>query len=337
MTAQKDLKHIIRDRQAKTGESYTAARAHVMHERASRLGLEPDTPVSVARSRVDAIILKVGAQSVRVRIPGEPGQLTFRSSDAQAVVPGHVVTLVIEKRWTWLGDAYASGRIENPRIDVAKLGLEPLPLHKGHLLDLREAYEPFRSPDPYAPLWRKLTAKPRMSYEMDGIAWGDLPGSGSNDNPTCDASDLISQGDSEGAREILMNVLHRDLRCLDAHGLLGVIEFDRSPERALVHYEIAVQIGELSLPPGFDGVLEWGRLYNRAFLRCLKGYALCLWRLGEPGKAQKVFRRILSLNPNDNQGVRSCREDLRDGLTWDEAQGQEQDLRASAEAHSSLH
>jgi len=40
MTAHRDLKQIIRDRQQKTGEAYTAARAHVMRERASLLGLE---------------------------------------------------------------------------------------------------------------------------------------------------------------------------------------------------------------------------------------------------------------------------------------------------------
>jgi len=34
MTAHRDLKRIIRERQSKTGESYTAARVHVMRERA---------------------------------------------------------------------------------------------------------------------------------------------------------------------------------------------------------------------------------------------------------------------------------------------------------------
>jgi hypothetical protein len=29
-----------------------------------------------------------------------------------------------------------------------------------------------------------------------------------------------------------------------------------------------------------------------------------------------VFERILSLNPNDNQGVRFCWEDVRKGRTW---------------------
>ncbi len=39
MTAHRDLKNLIRSRQAKTGESYTAARARQMGERAARLGL----------------------------------------------------------------------------------------------------------------------------------------------------------------------------------------------------------------------------------------------------------------------------------------------------------
>lgn len=37
MTAHRDLKNIIRQRQNKTGESYTAARAHVMRERRQSL------------------------------------------------------------------------------------------------------------------------------------------------------------------------------------------------------------------------------------------------------------------------------------------------------------
>ena len=38
MTAQRDLKNLIRARQAKTGESYTTARRHILRERAVLLG-----------------------------------------------------------------------------------------------------------------------------------------------------------------------------------------------------------------------------------------------------------------------------------------------------------
>ena len=318
MTAHRDLKRIIRERQKKTGESYTAARAHVMRDRASLLGLDEDEQTTGEPRRVDAVVLKVNQQSARVKILGEDGQVTFRSSDVWEVVPGHLVTLAIEKRWTWRDDAYASGRIENPLIDVKKLGLVPLPLDGGDLEDLRAAYEPYEDPDPYAPLWRKLTANTRAWFEMDPIAWGAFPGSDGEHNPTRDAAELAEAGDREGARKLLMEVLCTDLRCIDAHAHLGNLVFDRSPERAIVHYEMGIRIGELSLPPDFDGVLVWGRIYNRPFLRCLHGYGLCLWRLGKLDEARQVFERILSLNPNDNQGVRACWDDVRHGRAWEE-------------------
>lgn len=321
MTAHRDLKNIIRERQQKTGESYTAARAQVMHERAALLGLVVEgTPKPVTTTpprRVEGVVLKVNQRSARMRILGELGEVTFRSGDVWDVVPGHLVTLVLERRWTFRGDAYASGKVENARIDVAKLGLKPLPLTGGELEDVGSSYEPYRRPDPYAPLWRKLTENPRPWFEFDPIAWGALPGLDVHESPTCDAAELAEAGDLEGARELVMEVLGSDLRCLDAHAQLGILEFERSPKRAIVHYEIGTRIGELSLPAGFAGLLVWGRLYNRPFLRCLHGYGLCLWRLGRVAEAQQVFERILSLNPNDNQGVRFCWEDVRKGRSWE--------------------
>ena len=324
MTAHRDLKRIIRERQKKTGESYTAARTHVMRARAERLGLSQESPDgSGDERRVDAVVLKVNQQSIRVRVLGEDGQLTFRSGDTWEVVPGHVVTLVGGKRWTWRGDAYGSGAIENPRIDIARLGLEPLPLTGGHVEDLQATYEPYREPDFYAPLWRELTAEPRACFEMDPIAWGAFPGDDAEGAPVGNAGKLINAGDLDGAYELLMATLLRDLRCLDAHAHLGNIALERSSERALVHYEVGVRIGELSLSPDFDGVLPWGRLYNRPFLRCLHGYGLCLWRLGRLSEAKRVFLRILALNPNDNQGVRFCWRDLLEGRSWE--QGKQRD------------
>ena len=51
--------------------------------------------------------------------------------------------------------------------------------------------------------------------------------------------------------------------------------------------------------------------------------AWCLWRMGQLPQAQQVFERILSLNPNDNQGARFCRDDVGSGRSWDEMQASE--------------
>lgn len=331
MTANRDLKRIIRERQNKTGESYTAARAHVMRARAGLLRLPEPAATPDPKQRLEAVVLKVNRLSVRVRIPSEDAQVTFRSSDAFDVVPGHVVTLVVDKRWTFRGAAYASGRIKDPRIDVTRLGLRPLPLHVfSPDCDLRTPYEPYRNPEPYAPLWMALTATPRTAYDFDPIAWGAFPDAKDpEENITCDAAELAEGGDDEGARALLMETLLRDLRCIDAHVHLGNLVFDRWPERAMIHYEIGIRIGELSLPPDFDGVLLWGRIYNRPFLRALHNYGLCLWRLGRATEALKVFERILALKPPDNQGIRFCWHDLLQGRTWKEVMEPEEGPRGT--------
>lgn len=90
-----------------------------------------------------------------------------------------------------------------------------------------------------------------------------------------------------GPRELLMDALLRDLRCLDAHAHLGNLAFDGTPEEAILHYEVGVRIGELPLPAGFEGVLPWGALYIRPFLRCLHGYGCAYGGWAVPGKPRR--------------------------------------------------
>jgi tetratricopeptide (TPR) repeat protein len=330
MTAKKDLKKIVRARQQKTGESYTTALMHVAQARAEILGLPAEAaPMpSTSPQRADAVVLKVNDLSARIRIPGEDGEVTFKNGDACLLMPGQVATFTLAKRWTHRGHAYASGKLENARIDIAKLGLEPLPLSSSGPVDLRDVYEPFRRPDPYAPLWKRLTARPRASWVMDPLAWGAFPDADLDDNPTCDAAELQELGRYDEARDLLVGALHRDLRCIDAHAGLGNLVFDRLPKGALTHFEIGMRIAELSFPTDFDGVFLWGHIYNRPYLRCLHGFGLCLWRLGRIDEALRVFERILALNPPDNQGVRFCWSDIREGRSWGETMAREDMQRA---------
>jgi tetratricopeptide (TPR) repeat protein len=48
----------------------------------------------------------------------------------------------------------------------------------------------------------------------------------------------------------------------------------------------------------------WGLLETRPFMRVKLNYAFCLWNLGEHAEAIRHYEELLSLNPNDNQGVR---------------------------------
>ena len=96
---------------------------------------------------------------------------------------------------------------------------------------------------------------------------------------------------------------------LDAIHHLAIVLSERGL-RAEVRdlWEQTSRIGHKAFPSGFKSGrdrLEWGWLENRPFLRCLHGLALVKYDDGEIGEALKLFQDLLSLNPNDNQGVRA--------------------------------
>ena len=119
-----------------------------------------------------------------------------------------------------------------------------------------------------------------------------------------------------------MRALAEDLRCLDAHAHLGSFEFEHRPKQAMRHYTVGAGIGALALGPEFDGVLPWGLVDNRPFLRCLHGVGLCSWRLGDFKAAARTFTRMLWLNPSDNQGARFNLADVEAGRSWEESPAQ---------------
>lgn len=264
----------------------------------------------------DAAILKLNQRSARVRRFLDGEEITYRASGFWKLVPGQIVTLQPERRWTYGGHAYASGSVANPRIEIAALGLKPLRLEDQGLMDPREIHEPIEEPPLLRRMWLQ-TSKPRHHFEMEQV----LPGfdpviDDMDEDPITRASELNRTGERMRAREILMDLLVQDLRCLDAHAHLGNFAFDRWPEEALLHYNVGVRIGELSLGAGFTGLLPWGCVDNRPFLRCLHGKGLILWRLGRLKEAEQVFERMLWLNPADNQGARFCWLDVKAGRSW---------------------
>ena len=83
-------------------------------------------------------------------------------------------------------------------------------------------------------------------------------------------------------------------------------DWHTDPEQALAHYNMGVLIAHHSLGDDFTGLLEWGSIENRAYLRCVHGRGLCLWRLGDFEGAVETFLHLLWINPTDNQGARFC-------------------------------
>ena len=265
--------------------------------------------------KVDLVALAVKGNAVSCRILGTDRILTLRPAGFFEGVPGEIITVVPTRTWRYAGHPYVSGEIKTWRTDTPALGLTPLTLQEQGMWDPKDHYwgEPDERIEPWA---RPIIKKgPRPVYKMELI----LPGWDFDDpdtDPIIEAVELKEAGDYKKAHRALMDLLAADLRCLDAHAHLGNLAFDHDPDTAVRHYDMGVKIGELSLGKDFGGLLPWGFTENRPFLRCLHGYGLCMWRFGRLREAEKVFTRMLWLNPDDNQGVRAELSDVKEGEVW---------------------
>ncbi len=272
------------------------------------------TPMEPGGS-VELAVLSMMSRAAHCRLLPSGEAVTLRAGRLWTVVPGYIARIEPAKRWTYGARPYLSGAIQSTWLDAAALQLTPLRLESHGMWDPADEYwgEPGDPVEPWAkPIIRR---GPRPMFEMEQV----LPGEDPNDSwsdPIIEANDRKDSGDYEGAYEALMNLCRADLRCLDAHAHLGNLSFDSRPQDAIRNYEVGVRIGELSLPAGFDGVLAWGMIDNRPFLRCLQGFGLCLWRLGRFEEAAAVFDRMLWLNPSDNQGVRALIGPVRAKSPW---------------------
>jgi tetratricopeptide (TPR) repeat protein len=94
--------------------------------------------------------------------------------------------------------------------------------------------------------------------------------------------------------------------CADAYVILAE-EIAEDAEEATELYEAGVRAGERALG---DEIFTdetgnfWGILETRPYMRALEGQASTLWVLGQREQALAHYRRLLELNPGDNQGVR---------------------------------
>jgi hypothetical protein len=266
-------------------------------------------------SPIEIAVVSKTMKEARCRLLGSERVLLFRSPQLERLVPGEIVKVEPDRLWKYAGQNCLTGEITGTRLDVSALGLTPLRLEQRGIWDPMDEYWGEEG-EPVEDRAKKIIAwGPRQSYEMEQVLPMDDPGDPDGD-PIVRSNDLKYAGHSAAASRVLMELCEVDLRCLDAHSHLGNMVFEDEPAKALRHYEVGMRIGELSLDELGDGVLPWGWIDNRPWLRCLNGFGLCLWRLGQFKEAERVFERVLWLNPTDNQGVRFSIEEVRARRKW---------------------
>lgn len=103
----------------------------------------------------------------------------------------------------------------------------------------------------------------------------------------------------------LKSLVERRPEFIDGHVHLGFALMDQGKLKlALQACLRGYEVGERAIPAGFSGVIEWGFLENRPFLRAALGALLCHLRLGQHREALAMMEKVLRWNPNDNQGLR---------------------------------
>ena len=116
----------------------------------------------------------------------------------------------------------------------------------------------------------------------------------------------------------LKAILERHPHFIDGHAHLGYALMEEGrPKLALQSCLRGFEVGRAAIPPEYAGVIEWDLLENRPFLRAAHGVVLCHMRLGQRSQAIDVMERMITWNPNDNQGIRFLigSEYLRAGKT----------------------
>ncbi len=121
--------------------------------------------------------------------------------------------------------------------------------------------------------------------------------------------DLMDEGDAEEAEQIFRAVIKVCPLHIDAYHHLALLMFRRDELAASLNlWGQAVEIGLQSLPEEFvigEDRLEWIQMKNRPFLRAYFGLGIALFSAGRIESAHVVYNQLLSMNPNDNQGVRA--------------------------------
>lgn len=277
--------------------------------------------------QVELVCLKAGFDAIRSRVPPHGPTVIVRTGLSRVrPVPGELFRMEVERSWVFGRTRHAKGLITASRLDVSRLDLERLGLTAWNLWNAEEETELFEEPD--HPIYEEIRAAgPRPQYEMEQVLPEGVVELRWEEDPIVEAAQLAAAGAVAEAKDLLGELLTADLRCLDAHAHLGHFEFRRrwpgGLERAGRHYRAGLAIADLTLGNDFRGILPWGLIDNRPYLRCLEGYGLTLWRTGDIGCAGDVFRRMLWLNPYDNQGARFNLADIEDGRSWEEATADE--------------
>ena len=126
----------------------------------------------------------------------------------------------------------------------------------------------------------------------------------SKDDLYYDAMEALEADNYKAAEEMLLEAKDIDPDYVQTYaGLTNVYGRSKDQEKAYKNIIIAFE-KVLKKFPKWPKRMEWCYLENRAHLRAIHYRAGLYADEGDTAKAEELYRLLLTLNPNDNQGVR---------------------------------
>lgn len=136
------------------------------------------------------------------------------------------------------------------------------------------------------------------------------PGPSSDESPLERAQDIAWEAWDSPDRRKRISLAKKALAvsplCADAYVLLALNEA-RTPDDAITLYRKGVDAGERALSKHAfrdDVGFFWGILETRPYMRARHGLATALWQAGSHNEVIAHYEALITLNPDDNQGVR---------------------------------
>lgn len=125
--------------------------------------------------------------------------------------------------------------------------------------------------------------------------------------------EFLNENDNITAKKKAQRALSIYPQCVDAKNIIASIHMDRFEfeEAERIYKEaLAEAISQQGGKVKVEGIVYWGYLDTRPYMRSRHGLGLCYMHLGKFKEALAGFKTMLNLNPNDNQGVRFLIADL---------------------------
>lgn len=119
-----------------------------------------------------------------------------------------------------------------------------------------------------------------------------------------DAMEYLDAGNDKEAEVLLKKAIKVDGDFVAGYlGMVSLYKSRRNNKKVKEYTNLAFQKTKKKFPK-WPKEMPWGVLKNRQYLRSICGKAILSHENKQKKEAEELYRLLLKLNPNDNQGVR---------------------------------